>query len=216
MAQASGREQQAIQTRARIAEAALELFVTQGYAETTIDQIAEAAGVARRTVFRHFQTKGAMLLDHLTVRGDFVIRRLRERPPAEPPLASLHAVLRELCEQGYERRLLHLIRAVLATEPRFAGEQMSLSMRVLKQALIAALENQPGSTHSRVEIKALTEMAESWYSTAAELYLKQGERTLTEYFDEVVAACVQASARDLASPPSRVSRSAGDPGSARS
>ncbi len=198
MAQASGREQQAIQTRARIAEAALELFVTQGYAETTIDQIAEAAGVARRTVFRHFQTKGAMLLDHLTVRGDFVIRRLRERPPSEPPLASLHAVLRELCEQGYERRLLHLIRAVLATEPRFAGEQMSSSTRALKQALIAALEDRPGATHSAVEIKALTEMAEGWYTTAAELYLKQGERTLTGYFDEVVAACIRASARDLA------------------
>lgn len=187
-----------MQTRARIGEAALELFVTHGYAETTIDQIAEASGVARRTVFRHFPTKGAMLVDHLSVRGDVVIRRLRERSPSEPPLVSLHAVLRELCEQGYDRRLLHLIRAVLATEPRFAGEQMSSSMRALKQALIATLENRPGSTHSRVEIKALTEMAEGWYTTAAELHLKQGERTLTEYFDEVVAACVQASARDMA------------------
>jgi hypothetical protein len=107
-------------------------------------------------------------------------------------------VLRELCEQGYERRLLHLIRAVLATEPRFAGEQMWSSMRALKQALIAALENRPGATHPAVEIKALTDMAEGWYTTAVGLYLKQGERTLTEYFDEVVAACTQASARDLA------------------
>jgi AcrR family transcriptional regulator len=194
MAQTPDREQLALQTRARIGQAALELFVTRGYDETTIDQIAEAAGVARRTVFRHFRTKGAMLFEHLTVRGDFVIHRLQERPSAEPPLVSLHSVLRELCEQGYERRLLHLIRAVLATEPRFAGDRLSSSTYAFKRAIIATLESRPGSTLSPLEIKALTEMAEGWYTTAAELYLKQGERTLTEYFDEVVATCVQASA----------------------
>jgi AcrR family transcriptional regulator len=194
MAQTPAREQQALQTRARIAQAALELFVTQGYAETTIEQVAEAAGVGRRTVFRHFPTKGAMLFDHLAVRADFVIDRLRERPSSEPPLVSLHAVLRELCEQGYERRFLHLIRAVLATEPRFAGEQLSTSMHALKKAITATLESRPGATHSPAGIKALTEMAEGWYTTAAELYLKQGERPLTEYYDQVVATCVQASA----------------------
>lgn len=108
-------------------------------------------------------------------------------------------MLRELCEQGYERRLLHLIRAVLATEPRFAGEQISSGMRALKRALITALEDRPGATGSAVQIKALTDMTEGWYTTAADLYLKRGERTLTEYFDEVVAACVQAIARDLPS-----------------
>ena len=35
----------------------------------------------------------------------------------EPPLASLHAVLRELCEEGYDRQLLAQIRTVLATDP---------------------------------------------------------------------------------------------------
>ena len=40
------REQQASQTRSRVAHAALELFARQGYAETTIDQIAAAAGAS--------------------------------------------------------------------------------------------------------------------------------------------------------------------------
>src|SRR5215469_10928955 len=115
--------------RARIAAAALELFVRQGYAETTIDQIAEAAGVGRRTIFRHFTTKAAMLFDHLAVRRDFAVHRLQQRPVSEPPLVSLYAVLRELCEQGYDRRLLGQIRAVLAIEPRFATEELSIGVR---------------------------------------------------------------------------------------
>ncbi len=198
VAETPTRDRKTRETRARIAEAALDLFVSDGYAETTIDQIAEAAGVSRRTIFRHFATKEAILFDHLAVRRDFALRRLLERPPTEPMLVSLHAVLRELCEQGYERRLLNQIRLVLATEPRFAGEQLFLGLRAFEANLVATLESRASKRHSSTEILALTEMAESWFLTAARLYFKQGKRSLVRYFDDVVAACVKSSGRDLA------------------
>jgi AcrR family transcriptional regulator len=184
--------------RSRIAEAALDLFVTQGYAETTIDQIAEAAAVGRRTVFRHFSSKEAILFDHLAVRRDFALNRLQERPLSEPALVSLHAVLRELCEQGYDRQLLSQIRAVLAIEPRFATEQLSIGVRAFEDSLIATLQSRLSNRRSDVEIQALTEMAEGWFITAVRVFFKKGKRSLVEYFDEVVAACVQSSAQDLA------------------
>ena len=198
MAETSIRDRKARDTRARIAEAALGLFVSHGYAETTIDQIADAADVSRRTVFRHFATKEAILFDHLAVRRDFAVRRLQERPPSEPTLVSLHAVLRELCQQGYERPLLNQIRVVLAMEPRFAGEQLFHGLRAFEANLVAILESRAGDRDSSAEILALTEMAESWFLTATRLYFKQGKRSLVKYFDEVVAACVHSSGRDLA------------------
>ena len=169
----------------------------RGYAETSIDQIAEEAGVSRRTVFRHFATKEAILFDHLAVRRDFALRRLRDRPPSEPTLVSLHAVLREMCEQGYERRLLDQIRLVLAMEPRFAGEQLFAGVRAFEANLVATLEHRTGQRQSRAEILALTEMAEGWFMTATRLYFKEGKRSLVKYFDEVVATCVNASVHDL-------------------
>jgi AcrR family transcriptional regulator len=183
--------------RSRIAEAGLALFVTQGYAETTIDQIAQAAGVGRRTVFRHFSSKEAILFDHLAVRRDFALHRLQERSLSEPALVSLHAVLRELCEQGYDRQLLSQIRAVLAIEPRFATEQLSIGVRAFEDSLIATLQSRLSNRHSDVEIQALTEMAEGWFITAVRVFFRKGKRSLVEYFDEVVAACVQSSAEDL-------------------
>lgn len=52
-------------SRARIAAAAHELFATNGYENTTVDAIAERAGVARRTFFRYFRSKDdAILPDH--------------------------------------------------------------------------------------------------------------------------------------------------------
>jgi len=197
VAESPARDRRTRDTRARIAEAALDLFVGRGYAETSIDQIAEEAGVSRRTVFRHFATKEAILFDHLAVRRDFALRRLRDRPPSEPTLVSLHAVLREMCEQGYERRLLDQIRLVLATEPRFAGEQLFAGVRAFEANLVATLEHRTGQRQSRAEILALTEMAEGWFMTATRLYFKEGKRSLVKYFDEVVATCVNASVHDL-------------------
>src|SRR4029079_15993220 len=122
-------------TRARIADTGLELFAQQGVADTSIDQIADAAGVGRRTGFRHSATKEWIRFDHLVVRRDHAVQRLRERPSDEPPLVSLHAVLRQLSEEGYDRRLLAQIRAVLATEPELMGEDIARLVQSFEKTL---------------------------------------------------------------------------------
>ena len=197
MAETPIRDLKAQETRDRITETALQLFVRRGYAETTIDQIAEEAGVNRRTVFRHFATKEAILFDHIAVKRDFVIRRLQARPSSEPILVSLHAVLRELCEQGYERSLLNQIRTVLALEPRLAGGQLLFGFQTFEENIVATLEKREDKRYSSAAILALTEMVEGWFITAIRLYFKQGKRSLVQYFDETVAACVQSSVDDL-------------------
>lgn len=208
MARTPIRDRKARATRARIAETALGLFVSQGYAETTIDQIAAVARVGRRTIFRHFATKEAILFDHLVARREVALQRLRERPSSEPPLVSLHAVLRGLCEQGYDRRVFAQIRAVLATEPRLAGEELVVGLGAFEQQVIAVLERRRGGRGSSLERHALTRMAFSWFAAAAHVYVRERRRSLVKCFDEVVATCVQASARDLAA---RVGQSGNSP-----
>jgi AcrR family transcriptional regulator len=55
------RDEQARTTRRRIVDAACELFVERGYGPTTIDAIAERAGVGRKTVFTSAGGKAALL-----------------------------------------------------------------------------------------------------------------------------------------------------------
>ncbi len=185
-------------TRARIAEVALELFVSQGYGETTIDQIAAAANVGRRTVFRHFPTKESMLLDHLVLRREEAIDRVRARPNSEPLLASLVAVLRELAARGYDRRVLAQIRAVLASEPGLVGEEIWGGSGAFAVSVVETLQAQLGDQYSPMEIHALSLMAMGWFLTAAHTYLTDGRDSLAGCFDEVVAMCVQASTVGLA------------------
>ena len=85
------REMQRLETRRTLAEHALRLFRDQGYDETTVEQIAAAAGVSQRTFFLHFPTKAAAAFpDHEERVADF-IERLHG--------ASIHASpLPHLCE----------------------------------------------------------------------------------------------------------------------
>nr|BFE88964.1 hypothetical protein GCM10020093_115650 [Planobispora longispora] len=55
-------------TRHRIVESALELFVGQGYAATTLEQIAACAGVAVQTVYFHFGNKRTILIEGIGVK----------------------------------------------------------------------------------------------------------------------------------------------------
>jgi AcrR family transcriptional regulator len=198
MIESSVRDRKASQTRARIAKAALELFLSRGYAETTVDQIADTAGVSRRTVFHHFPAKGAMLLEHLVGRREVAIQRLQARPASEPPLVSLHTVLRELCQQDYDRRFLAQIRAVLEAEPQLAGTQLSLGIGAFEKRVIATLENRAGKERSSVEIRAVTFMAIGWFISAVQVYLIEGRPSLVECFDEAVASCLRWNPGDLA------------------
>ena len=76
------RQAQARETRRSILEAALELFVTSGYAATSIQTIAEQAGVAVQTVYAVFGTKRELLrqLIESTIAGDDEPLPISDRP----------------------------------------------------------------------------------------------------------------------------------------
>jgi AcrR family transcriptional regulator len=82
VAVSSVRQQRAQQTRQRIGEAAQELFLTRGYTETTITDIARAAGVAHQTVYFVFGSKAAVLaaIMDAEIVGDLEATPLLERP----------------------------------------------------------------------------------------------------------------------------------------
>lgn len=56
------RDRQAEQAKKLIIDAAMGLFLENGYVATTMDDIAESAGVARRTIYNQFGSKAALLI----------------------------------------------------------------------------------------------------------------------------------------------------------
>jgi AcrR family transcriptional regulator len=79
--------------RTQIAEAAIALFVAEGFDETTVDQIAAAVGISSRSVFRYFATKEDMVVGHLDEIGERLAAALEARPRDESPWVALRRAM---------------------------------------------------------------------------------------------------------------------------
>jgi AcrR family transcriptional regulator len=106
----------------RLREAAFALFEQQGYEATTVDQIADHAGVGRTTFFRTFRSKEDVIFpDHADVL-DRVRGRLATAEPAATPGAVTDAarlVLRRFLEEGeLARSRYRLTRSIPALRAR--------------------------------------------------------------------------------------------------
>jgi mycofactocin system transcriptional regulator len=98
-------------SREDVARAALDLFNRQGYDETTVDEIAAAVGVSRRTFFRYYESKRDV------VWGEF-----------DAELVRLHD---ELEGAPADRPMMEVLRqAVMATNRFGAGELDELRIRI--------------------------------------------------------------------------------------
>ena len=97
------RERKKARLRQTIVREALRLFAVRGFAGTTVDDIAGAADVSRRTFFRYFDHKEDVLLGWLDEVGEDVAACLAARPCSEPPLDAVRASVLTLVE-GYRER----------------------------------------------------------------------------------------------------------------
>lgn len=77
MTDTARREKSKLSSRHRILEAALTAFETVGYQAATIDDIAESAGLARRTVYHHFKTKQDILVAASTEQAHLFLQQMQ-------------------------------------------------------------------------------------------------------------------------------------------
>jgi AcrR family transcriptional regulator len=80
------------QTRTAIADAAVALFIERGFAETTMEEVADAAGVSRRTAYRHFPSKDDLVFEQPRRWLAHFDGEIATRHPGES--------MRELCRRG--------------------------------------------------------------------------------------------------------------------
>ena len=131
------RERKKARTKAAIRDRALSLFRTQGYATTTVEQIASAAEVSPSTFFRYFRTKEDVAFDDGHDRE--FLAALLAQPASLAPLPALRAALRSSLsrrtppEAAAERRWLELVLVEPALRAAFVA-QLAQAGRLLEEA----------------------------------------------------------------------------------
>jgi len=80
---------------AEITSVAMNLFLEQGFEQTTIDQIAATAAISRRSFFRYFGTKEDIVLGDLANQGILMRDTLEAIPLSVPPWEAIREALRQ-------------------------------------------------------------------------------------------------------------------------
>lgn len=83
------RERKKAATRQAIADAALELFVRDGYDQVSIRDIAERADVSTTTLFAHFRGKEALVFDREADVEQDLVAAVRQRPAGQDVIEAL-------------------------------------------------------------------------------------------------------------------------------
>jgi AcrR family transcriptional regulator len=115
------RERKKEQTRIALAQAGLRLFAERGYDETTLAEIAEAAGVSTRTIFAYFASKEDILFANLQTMCDAASGAVTERPEGVDALTALRDFIVSSAHQ--KDALDHKLAELIAADPTLASHQ---------------------------------------------------------------------------------------------
>jgi AcrR family transcriptional regulator len=170
------RERKKLATRQALEDAALRLFAAQGYEQTTVEEIAEAADVAVRTFFRYFSSKQDVLFGE--VASDRIGRlrsELAARPHHESPVESVIRVMESLDIVGPDEEQQILARLdLMRHQPSLRTRYLELinSMRLVVIEFVA----ERTQTDPRRELYPLLvgAMAAGTWDTSITLWAESG------------------------------------------
>ncbi|MGW0709956.1 TetR family transcriptional regulator [Streptomyces sp. NPDC002643] len=193
------RERKKQRTHEALMRAALELFTTQGYERTTVDEIAEAVDVSQRTFFRYFTGKEEAALSALEVVQGYFLNAVRTRPAHEAPLEALrNAVLEgwdsiseivhevipvDLYLRSY--RLIESTPALLAAHLRRSDEIAEEMARIIAEREGLDVDSDPRPRVAVALFAGVMRVAERQWAMRNELDLGAMREVTAAYLDAV-------------------------------
>jgi AcrR family transcriptional regulator len=130
--------------RGHLSEVALELLADRDFESVTVEEIAAAAGVGRRTFFRYFASKEDVVLEFLDRMGERLRESIVARPLGEPPLVAVHNALRPqmAAYAAAADRTLALVR-LLQRSPALRARELE-SRQALREKVAEAISQRLG------------------------------------------------------------------------
>jgi AcrR family transcriptional regulator len=194
------RERKRTRTRLMIQTEALRLFAEKGYAQTTIEEIADAAAISPRTFFRYFPSK-----EDVVVWDEYdplALDLLAARSAEEPLVETFHAVIRETLGGLYRHDPERLrARVQLAfTVPEVRARLFDAQTQGIEELAEWLAENR-GASVDDLSLRVAGSALLAAVSVALDAWQRDGGRTdLLALFDEATDA-LAAFARELSAGP---------------
>lgn len=177
--------------RQEVMRQAWRLFAAHGFDATTIDQIADAAGMSRRTFFRYFTGKEELIVEQLVEAGERVADALAALPadePVWPALRDAFAIVVEAAEAHPEQS--RALRIMLRDEATVRGSLQEWRRRwteLLSPLVVRRLPAAPGADPG-LRAEALAGSALACLDAAQSAWAEQPEASLARLVDDAMGA----------------------------
>lgn len=182
--QATGlRERKKRETHEALRRAALELFAERGYAETTLAEIAEAAGVSTRTIFAYFPSKEDILFCTTQELRDALASALSERAAGTDALTALRDFILSAADEKTE--LDHKLEQQIADDPTLSSHKRARLAQVQEDVAAAIADDLGvGADDLRPQVAAAS------LTAAFEVLERQGRGLKAAPTPEEIAAAI--------------------------
>ncbi|MCM4077548.1 TetR family transcriptional regulator [Paractinoplanes hotanensis] len=177
---------------AEISAIAMDLFLERGFEVTTFDDIATAAGISRRSLFRYFGTKEDIVLVHLADEGKLALEALEARPDDEPVWTALLNVLLLIDDGGGDRERLLKISEMMYDVPSLRSRSLEKHLQ-WQSDLLPEVKRRLGAASGDLQAAAVIASAVACLDAAGEIWTRsRGQiplsHLLTDAFDAVQQA----------------------------
>ncbi|OJT19005.1 hypothetical protein BO221_36405 [Archangium sp. Cb G35] len=175
--------------RANIAELAVVPLIEHGFDAVTIDDLAKAAGISKRTFFRYFATKEEVVTWEFDETGTALLAAFRLRPRDEQPLVSLRFAMdliidRLSSDPERARALMRLIHRTPALRGRFLVTQDHWR----EQFTSAIAERLPGGPRTPMLARLTATVSMAAVDAAMMAWAESGDRDIGTVVDEAFEA----------------------------
>ena len=147
------RERKKQQTRAAIAEAAMQLFTERGFDAVSVAEVAKAADVSVATVFNYFPTKEDLVYDRMEAFEEALLAAVRDRGPGQSILTAFGRFILERVRQAatadVSERVATMTRLV-TTSPALLARERQVVARYT-ESLAALIAEETGAADDDVE-----------------------------------------------------------------
>jgi AcrR family transcriptional regulator len=195
------RKQQLV--RDAIHDAAIGLFAAKGFDQTTIDEIAEAAGISRRSFFHYYAAKDDLLAQDTVKYGAALVEAVKACPAKFTPLEVMRetvlAVVKHIAEQPFLRQIIEISQASTAARQAYASRSMEVEDS-LSQAYADHLKN---ASRSAVEPRLLAHLTLSVMRVAITAWFTGEYEDLPTAARQVLVKLTRLTSDDTNSNPSR-------------
>jgi AcrR family transcriptional regulator len=184
------RERKRQQTRERLTRAAMALFLDRGFEATTLDDIAAAADVSRRSFFHYFASKEDVVFAWQENSTAALIAALKARPAGESMFAAAENAISAVVRQFKPGEAVAMARLKRDNPALQARDQVKYEK--LERALAEALGKRAGHKTEKLETRLVAMIATGVMRIGGELWAADGARENPEALAKRTFAAIRA------------------------